>query len=196
MAGAGLGSRPCALRTMPIPVATGEAHTSSTPSTSSAAAVPTTSMMASCPPTSWKCTWSIGRRCRADSTAASLWKTAWARSVTRAGSAASSMRAAITPWVRTTTSSPPTMARVQAMPPRMPSSKSRRQPGRASRLRRARISSTSAPASASDPSAMSPAMPAKQWNQATVEDPVGASVTGGPGRWRRRRRTRCRCRQR
>ena len=56
VAGAGLGSRPCALRTMPMPVATEEAHTSSTPRTSSAAAVPTTSMMASCPPTSWKWT--------------------------------------------------------------------------------------------------------------------------------------------
>ena len=33
----------------------------------------------------------------------------------------------------------------------------------------ARTSSTSAPASTRDPSAMSPAMPAKQWNHATVE---------------------------
>ncbi len=72
VAGAGFGNRPCALRTIPIPVATAEAYTSSTPSTSSAAAVPTMSMMASCPPTSWKCTWSMGRRWRADSTEASL----------------------------------------------------------------------------------------------------------------------------
>ena len=172
MAGAGLGSQPCALRTVPLPVATAEALTSSTPSTSSAAAVPTMSMIASCPPTSWKCTWSTGRRCSADSTAASERNTASARSVTRVGSAASSMRAAMDPWVRTTTSSPLTMARVHAIPPRMPSSSRRSQPGRASRSSKERISSTSAPASTSDPSAMSPAIPAKQWNHATVSVPV------------------------
>ena len=46
-AGAGLGSMPWAARTMPVPVATALARTSSTPSTSRAAAVPTTSMMVS-----------------------------------------------------------------------------------------------------------------------------------------------------
>ena len=59
-------------------------------------------------------------------------------------------------------------ARVQAMPPRSASSKPRSQPGSASRSRRVRTSSASAPASTREPRAMSPAMPAKQWNQATV----------------------------
>ena len=61
-AGAGLGSMPWAVLTMPSPVATGLARTSSIPSTSRAAAVPTTSTMVSWPPTSWKWTWSTGRR--------------------------------------------------------------------------------------------------------------------------------------
>ena len=55
-AGAGLGNMPCTARTMPRPVATGLARTSSIPSTSRAAAVPTMSTMVSWPPTSWKWT--------------------------------------------------------------------------------------------------------------------------------------------
>lgn len=46
-AGDGLGRNPCALRTVPMPVATGETTTSSTPRTSKAAAVPTTSITVS-----------------------------------------------------------------------------------------------------------------------------------------------------
>ena len=177
VAGAGLGSHPWALRTVPLPVATAEALTSSTPSTSSAAAVPTTSMIASCPPTSWKWTCSTGRRCSTDSTEASKPNTASARCATLAGSAASSISAVIAPWVRTTTSSPATTARVQATPPRMPVSNRRSQPGRASRSSSPRTSSTSAPASTSEPRAMSPAMPAKQWNQATAGATGWGSVT-------------------
>ena len=46
-AGAGLGSMPWAVRTIPMPVATGLDSTSSTPRTSRAAMVPTTSTMVS-----------------------------------------------------------------------------------------------------------------------------------------------------
>ena len=56
MAGAGFGSRPCAARTVPVPMATADTVTSSMPRTSRAATVPTTSISASCPPTSWKWT--------------------------------------------------------------------------------------------------------------------------------------------
>ena len=56
-AGAGFGSSPWAVRTMPgARWRPGDASTSSIPRTSSAGAVPTTSTMASCPPTSWKWT--------------------------------------------------------------------------------------------------------------------------------------------
>ena len=70
-AGDGLGRNPWALRTVPMPVATGDDVTSSTPRTSIAAAVPTTSITVSCDPTSWKCTCSGGRRWSLPSTSAS-----------------------------------------------------------------------------------------------------------------------------
>jgi hypothetical protein len=54
------------------------------------------------------------------------------------------------------------------MPQRSTGSTWSTQPSTGSRPTRARTSSGSAPASTSDPSAMSPAMPEKQWNQATV----------------------------
>ena len=122
----------------PSPWRRPSARTSSTPSTSSAATVPTMSMMASCPPTSWKWTWSIGRRCSADSTSASRWNTARARCGhpgRQGGLGRSAPRSA--PWVRTTTSSPPTMARVQATaaPQHRPRTR-RSQPGRARRSSR------------------------------------------------------------
>ena len=53
-------------------------------------------------------------------------------------------------------------------------------PGSESRSSSARTSSASAPASTSEPSAMSPAMPAKQWNHASV----GSGAGGGHGRRR------------
>src|SRR5438132_6236326 len=60
------------------------------------------------------------------------------------------------------------MARVPAMPPRRTGSASSDQPFTGRRRRISRTASRSAPASTSAPSAMSPAMPEKQWNQATV----------------------------
>ena len=55
-AGAGLGSTPCAPRTVPVPRATGLANTEDTSNDSRARQVPITSISASRPPTSWKCT--------------------------------------------------------------------------------------------------------------------------------------------
>ena len=101
-AGAGLGSRPWAARTMPVPLATELDRTSSMPSTSRAAAVPTTSTMASRPPTSWKWTCSGGRRWSRPSTSARARNVASARRVTRSGRRASSTRPAMCPAVRTT----------------------------------------------------------------------------------------------
>ena len=168
-AGAGLGSSPWAARTMPVPLATELDRTSSMPKTSSAAAVPTTSTMASRPPTSWKCTCSGARRWRRPSTSASARNVASARRVTRSGRRASSTRPAMCPAVRTTPVSEAwTTAWVAAIPQRRTGSKCRSQPATGRRSRRARTSSGSAPASTSDPSAMSPAIPEKQWNQATV----------------------------
>ena len=70
--------------------------------------------------------------------------------------------------VRTTVvSSVWTWALVAAMPQRSTGSASSRQPCTGSRSTIERTSSTSAPASMSEPSAMSPAMPEKQWNQAS-----------------------------
>ncbi len=60
-AGAGTGSTPCAVVTVPLPRATGLAKTELMSSVSSARQVPTTSTRASRPPTSWKWTWSGGR---------------------------------------------------------------------------------------------------------------------------------------
>ena len=69
--------------------------------------------------------------------------------------------------VRTTVvSSVWTWALVAAMPQRSTGSDSRAQPETGSRSIMARTSSRSAPASSSEPSAMSPAIPEKQWNQA------------------------------
>ena len=52
VAGAGTGRMPCAQRTVPFPTQTGEACTSSTPSSSRARQLPTTSIRASTEPTS------------------------------------------------------------------------------------------------------------------------------------------------
>ena len=111
VAGAGLGSRPWALRTVPVPVATADARD----------ARRLRAPRARRP--SRRCRrWRRARRPRGSAPgradggaartrrAASARKTASARAVTRAGRAASSMSDAIAPWVRTTTSSPLTMA--------------------------------------------------------------------------------------
>src|SRR5581483_12379084 len=80
-----------------------------------------------------------------------------------------------------------TWALVAASPPRMTSSASRPQPPIGRRPRMAVTSSSGAPASRQAPRAMSPAMPAKQWNQATVVTPgsrrsaAGSSLVGGAG---------------
>ena len=91
-AGDGLGRKPWAVRTVPVPVATDDAVTSSTPRTSSAAAVPTTSMIVSCDPTSWKWTCDGGRRWSRPSTSASAAKVASDRRATPGRSRASSTR--------------------------------------------------------------------------------------------------------
>ena len=136
----------------------------------------------------------MGRRCSADSTAASERKTARARSVTRAGSAASSMSAAMAPWVRTTTSSPLTMARVHAMPPRMPSSIRRSQPGEVEPVQQAAnlvdigtgVDERAQGHVAGDPGE---AVEPRDRRRSAV---VGL-VTGAAWRSHTRRRTRCRC---
>ena len=56
VAGAGSGSRPCSVWTLPSPRATGLEVTRSTPSRSTPMAAPVTSTIASTAPTSWKCT--------------------------------------------------------------------------------------------------------------------------------------------
>src|SRR2546429_3592454 len=72
-------------------------------------------------------------------------------------------------YVRTTVESgASTTMCVPAMPPRDVGSAWIVQPRTGSRCRTSRTLSRSAPASTSAPSAMSPAMPEKQWNQATV----------------------------
>jgi len=62
VAGAGSGRTPWRALMRPCPIGSGET-TSSAPRWSSAAALPTMSTIASMPPTSWKCTSSIGIRC-------------------------------------------------------------------------------------------------------------------------------------
>ena len=192
---------PCRCRWRP-----GSTRTSSTPSTSRAAHVPTTSTMASRPPTSWKWTCSGGRRWSRPSTSARARKVARARWRDPVGQAGlldqagdvgggaddgRSRRRGRRTWVA-------------AMPHRSTGSASQRPsrpPGR--RSSSARTSSRSAPASTSAPRAMSPAMPEKQWNQATVGHrpslrpcPARAGASSMPERRRRRRRSRCRCRRR
>ena len=190
VAGAGTGMRPWAERTMPVPVATLLACTSSMPSTPSAAQVPTTSMMLSMAPTSWKCTCDGGRLWSRPSTSARALNVASARRVTRSGRSASSIMAVMFPAVRwTVVSSAWTRALVAARPQRSTGSNSSFQPPTGSRSRSSTTSSPSAPASTSAPSAMAPAIPEKQWNQArrvTCALPVGAAQ-------RRRHRSRCRC---
>ena len=131
--------------------------------------MPTTSTMASRAPTSWKCTVSGagdggGPRPRP---APGRWPAPAARP-DRAGAAAATMAATLAAarWggsasVRTCTLVPP-------MPDRMTVSVSSPQPSTGSRFSIPRTSSRSAPASSRAPRAMSPAMPEKQWNQATV----------------------------
>ncbi|MEJ7583893.1 MAG: hypothetical protein WKF43_07345 [Acidimicrobiales bacterium] len=111
-----------------------------------------------------------GRRCRRPSARASPAKVAWARARTRSGRRASST----SPWmwaaVRTTVVSAAfTWIEVPAIPPRRTGSASSSQPSTGSRRHSVRTSSRSAPASTRAPSAMSPAMPEKQWNQAMVK---------------------------
>ena len=198
-AGEGLGSRPWAVRTMPVPVATAEATTASTPRTSRAAAVPTTSTIASCPPTSWKCTCSGGA---AVDPPLDLGQGGERRPGPggRPGRGGGPRR----PAPRCGRGSAPPRRRCRrprpgcrrprpAAPARREGPATEREPSR-----RSSTSSRSAPASRRLPSAMSPAIPAKQWNQATVLVPVSAStaarsLTGGAGPRHRRRRSRCRC---
>ena len=71
--------------------------------------------------------------------------------------------------VRTTpVSAVRTCALVAAIPQRRTGSTSSSQPSTGSSASISRTASGSAPASIRDPSAMSPAMPEKQWNQASV----------------------------
>lgn len=65
VAGAGTGSMPCAQRTWPKPVRTGETTILSGASMSSSQLTPTTSATASIAPTSWKCTSPTSRPCTA-----------------------------------------------------------------------------------------------------------------------------------
>ena len=55
-AGAGIGSRPCSVLTIPMPVGTADANTRSTFNDASASAVPTMSTIESTAPTSWNVT--------------------------------------------------------------------------------------------------------------------------------------------
>ena len=103
------------------------------------------------------------------STSARPAKVASARAATRSGRRASSTSPTMWAWVRTTTWSwTETTARVAAIPPRSTGSTSSAQPPNGSRSSSASTSSRSAPASIRLPRAMSPAIPAKQWNQATA----------------------------
>ncbi len=105
------------------------------------------------------------------------------------GSLASSTRPVMWAAVRTTpVSATRTSTLVAAMPQRSTGSTVSSQPSTGSRPTSPRTSSGSAPASISAPSAMSPAIPEKQWNQATVRALTSASAAP-----RRRRRSRCRC---
>ena len=133
---------------MPVPVATGDAATRSTPSTSSAAVVPTTSTTASWPPTSWKWTSAGSCRCSAPSTSASASNAASDRCATRLGQLRRRHEAddvGVGPGGRVVVTA--TTARVHAIPPRSTGSLRRSQPGSGSRRSRATTSSRSAPAS-------------------------------------------------
>ena len=148
----------------------------STPRTSSAAAVPTTSMIVSCEPTSWKCTCAGGRRWRRPSTSARAANVASARPATRSGRRASSSRP--TMWACGTHDD--VVVGIDHGPSRGHPGPEHRFGRRAPAAERAacsmsaRTSSRSAPASRRLPSAMSPAMPAKQWNQAVAAGPAVA----------------------
>ena len=192
-AGAGLGSTPCAPRTVPVPTATGLAYTEATPSDSRARQVPMTSIRASRPPTSWKWTTSGLVPWTRPSAAARQAKTFCARRRARSGSpVALSTRARMVPQVRSAKSwagSTSTIIRVAARPDRVVFSVSMCQPPTGRAPRPAVTSSRSAPASSRLAKAMSPAIPEKQCHQATV-------VNGAPrgcGLRPRRRRSRCRC---
>ena len=193
----GWASRPCALRTMPVPVATAEARhlvdaehleRGGRPDDVDDGVVPT----------------DLVEVHLVDGAAVQGGLDRGQRAEDRqgprrdpGGQGGSSMRAAITPWVRTTTSSPPTRARVQAMPPRMPSSNSRCQPGRARRSSSARTSSTSAPGvdERAQGHVARDAGEAVEPGHASRR-PSPCCVTGAAGRWRRPPRSRCRCRRR
>ncbi len=172
-AGTGTGSSPWAARTVPVPSATALDATSSTPRTSRAAQVPTMSTMASSAPTSWRCTEAAGMRCSRPSASASARTVARARRCTRSGRPASAMILATSAaWRCGGSGSVCTWTFVAPMPERVTVSVSSDHPPTGRRRSRARTSSTSAPASIRAPRAMSPAMPEKQWNQATVAPSV------------------------
>ena len=95
VAGAGTGMVPWAESTVPLPRATDDERTSSTPSTSRAAQVPITSTMLSMAPTSWKWTSAGATPWRRPSTSASASKVTRARWAMRSGKPAPSTMARI-----------------------------------------------------------------------------------------------------
>ncbi len=197
-AGEGLGRNPCALRTVPMPVATGEAATSSMPRISiAAAAVPTTSITVSCDPTSWK--WTCSGRAAMEPhprpRPAPRTCPEPGGSPARAGGPLRRDRRCGHGSAPRRRRSVSTTARVAAIPARSTGSARRLHPPRGRRCNIESTSEKSAPASRRLPSAMSPAMPAKQWNQATrVRPSFGRRRPGWRGRTchpqRRARRSR------
>ena len=192
-AGAGLGSSPWAARTVPWPTVIGLQTMRSMPSTSSAAHVPTMSTMASTEPTSWNSTSSAAIRCIAPSTSASAGTCASARSRTRVGQVGRVEQLAdhaVRPVpVLRSWSCVVVVVRMSCVAVRRRSRGSwcvdhddgvgggdaaaQHRLERRARSRRSaagrrcrRRPRGSAPASTSAPRVMSPAMPAKQWNQA------------------------------
>ena len=165
-AGAGTGRRPCPLVTNPLPAASAEQRTTapgrSSPRSSSAAADPTTSAIESNAPTSWKCTSSVGSPCTAPSASASSRKTRVARSFPagpRSLAPTWPSTSARRRW-RSAADGVMITARRQARPPRRAASVRNPRPGTPSEAMAPLTRSTSAPASSSAASSMSPATPA------------------------------------
>ncbi len=127
VAGAGTGRVPCAVRTVPLPRATGPQTRLESPRSSKAAHAPTTSAIESMAPTSWKCTSPGVVPCTSASAAASNSKVARVReatvSVRPADSSSSRMSRHVRGWGRVPVE---TCTERAATPPRFTVSKSMR----------------------------------------------------------------------
>src|ERR1039457_1407970 len=159
VAGAGTGSTPCSVRTVPEPTLIGEQTTVSMSRRSRATAAPTISAMESAAPTSWKWTFSMGTWWTSASASASLRKTCMA--VRLAGSARFARSIILTMperWRWVVVSWAATRYLVAPMPLRTIFSKDTAAPTSSAAMA-AVMAAASAPTSARAPTSMSPLTP-------------------------------------